>query len=239
MHIGRYFKLDIYLDWSIGILMGLFSMSFYSSVIKSFPETNSLYAHLLGGSLAILILLSIFAHELGHVLTGRRYGIEFKSIRFFIFGGAATMANQPPTPKSEFFMALAGPIVSLALALVGYTILPFITGGPEAALVNNLSHLNLVLGIFNMLPIFPMDGGRCLRALVWHKTGSFKKGTLLAGRTGKYAGQGLMACGVLMALGVPVPYFGAGVFGGLWIGMIGWMISGWAAREVEYAVTQR
>lgn len=233
MHIGRYFNLDIYLDWSVAILMLLLSMSFASSASTVFPETNSVLVTLSSILFAGLILFSIFAHEMSHIIAGRQFGVGFSSIRFFIFGGQAGMTTLPPTPKSEFVMAIAGPLMSLALAAVGYLIYYLMPFGLWAKLIYNLSHLNLVLGIFNMLPMFPTDGGRCLRAIVWHRSGSFVKGTSVASSVGRFGGHAFIACGVLMALGVSVPYFGSGIGNGIWIGVLGWLISSWADQEMK------
>lgn len=147
------------------------------------------------------ILLSIVFHELTHSLVARRLGVEVRGITLFIFGGVAEMEAEPPRPGVEFPMAVAGPIASLLLAgvfqlferLAGAWALPVSVG----AVAHYLSVLNLVLAAFNLVPAFPLDGGRMLRAVLWHATGDLSRATRVASRIGSGFGIALMVLGGL------------------------------------------
>ena len=147
---------------------------------------------------------SLIVHELAHSLVARAYGIELRSITLFIFGGAAQIENEPTTPRTEFLMAIAGPIASLALAAMFGAIHQ--TGAwadwpqPIVALARYLGLLNLVLGLFNLAPAFPLDGGRILRSALWARSGDLRAATQSAARAGAIFGAGLMGLGFLTLL---------------------------------------
>lgn len=149
----------------------------------------------------MLFFLSVLAHELGHSLVSARLGMPAPSITLFIFGGIAQLSREPKRPRDEFLIAGAGPLVSLVLGL-GFSALswagPGSVGVPLAALGKWLGLVNLGLGLFNLLPVFPLDGGRILRALVWARSHSFCTATIVAGGTGQVLAFGLIAWGIWM-----------------------------------------
>src|SRR5690606_29456747 len=138
----------------------------------------------------------IIIHEFCHSLVGRKYGLPISSIRLFIFGGIAEMRDEPPTPKSEFLMAAAGPLSSFVLAGIFAAITAWAkqAGGPIflIAIFGYLATINLILAIFNLLPGFPLDGGRILRAALWARKKDLKAATRTASRFGSGLGIGLM-----------------------------------------------
>ena len=150
-----------------------------------------------------------------------------------------------PSAKGEFFIAIAGPVVSVALGvLLGLTsvvtIYAFRDTMPGFALfsfrvLSVLSAVNISLGIFNMIPAFPLDGGRVLRSAVWKYTGSYLKATEIAAKTGFIFGAGLVGCGALMVMGTNVPMFGVGVSDGIWLAVIGLLVIMMAKNEVKGA----
>lgn len=177
----------------------------------------------LGALTSILFFASVLAHELGHAWVALRSGIAVKSITLFIFGGAAHIASEPKSAGAEFRIALAGPAVSLGLAGLfgGLFVLdqavPFL-----AAPSIYLARINLMLALFNMIPGFPLDGGRVLRALVWRYTGNLLKATRVASISGQVVAFIFMGLGALSLLQ-------GQVFNGLWLGLIGWFLQNAAA----------
>jgi len=179
-------------------------------------------------SMAVLgaagLFLSIILHEMSHSLVARRYGLKISGITLFIFGGVAEMTEEPPAPRTEFLMAIAGPIASLALAAI-FALAAGLVGGKATAfgvVLGYLALINLVLAIFNMVPAFPLDGGRALRAVLWGWKGDMRWATRITASMGFTFGLFLMALG-LMSL------FGGNVISGLWWGLIGLFLAG-AAR---------
>lgn len=190
------------------------------------------------------LLFSIIFHEFSHSLVARRYGLPIRGITLFLFGGVAEMQEESENPKVEFLMAIAGPIASflLAAAFHGVTVLAEAQGVPQpvVGVTRYLVFLNLILAIFNMIPAFPLDGGRVLRAALWRWKGDFRWATRIATRVGSTFALVLMGLGILSALG-------GNFVGGLWWFLIGLFLramaaSAWhqlASREVLKGVPVR
>lgn len=179
--------------------------------------------------LALVAMIGLFAslilHELAHALIARRYGIDTKGITLFLFGGVAELSDEPKSAGSEFWIAVAGPAMSIALAgifaLTGAVITtvsePGGTDGLLALLVGYLSAVNVILAVFNLIPAFPLDGGRVLRAWLWHRTGDMLEATRRASVAGEILAYGLMGLGLFAALS------GGGI-GGIWLVLIGFFV---------------
>jgi Zn-dependent protease/CBS domain-containing protein len=167
---------------------------------------------------------SIILHELAHSVVAKAFGMPIRSITLFIFGGVAELEEEPATPQSEFLMAIAGPLMSVALS-GAFALLSGAAAAAEplSAVFAYLSLLNIVLAVFNMIPAFPMDGGRALRAAVWGFTGDFARATRAAAAAGQGFGWVLMGLGALFALS-------GQLIGGLWWVLIGAFVQG-AARS--------
>lgn len=150
---------------------------------------------------AVGVLFSIVFHELSHSLVARRFGLNIRGITLFIFGGVAEMEAEPARPQVEFLMAVAGPVSSLLLggAFLALEWLALASAWPVAVggVAHQLGVLNLVLAVFNLVPAFPLDGGRMLRAVLWHSSGDLRRATLVASRIGSGFGIGLMVLGGL------------------------------------------
>jgi Zn-dependent protease/CBS domain-containing protein len=179
---------------------------------------------------ALGLFASIVVHEFSHSIVARRNGLPMKGITLFVFGGVAEMESEPPDPKTEFLMAVAGPLASLALGAVFYVI------GAAAAtslplevvtVLNYLAQINWLLAIFNMIPAFPLDGGRVLRALLWQRSGNLVSATRTAAFAGSIFGALLMAGGLLQ------------LFYGNFIGAVWWFLLGMFLRSVSAASYQR
>jgi len=229
----RLFGIIVYLHWSLLIFVAMIAIQ----------EANRLswWQGIVAGSiLAIVLFSSVLFHEFAHSLVGRRYGVGFSQITLFVFGGAAKMDNEVRKPWSEFIMAAAGPAASFVLYLVcrAVAVAGVLIGGQDInphigvilSVIRQVGELNLLLAGFNMIPAFPMDGGRLLRATLWHFKG-FKKATRWASYTGSIFGWTLIGCGALMCFGITVPVFGTGMVSGVWIAFMGWLINSMANRE--------
>ena len=180
----------------------------------------------MGTVTALLLFLSVLLHELGHSHVALRYRVPISEITLFIFGGMAQMRREPPGPRAEFLIAIAGPIVSLALAGVLFSFVSVSSSmqGPEGLVVLGglLGSINLSLGVFNMIPGFPLDGGRVLRAGLWAWSGDFYQATRSASLIGQGFGLALGLLGAGLVLGALSGLVGGPVAGnGGWILLIG------------------
>ncbi len=184
---------------------------------------------------SLLFFASVVAHELAHSLVGRANGIPVKSITLFIFGGISLMTREATKAKDELLMAGAGPACSLALSGL-FGLLWLFTQGvvePLAAMALWLAYVNLMLAVFNLIPGFPLDGGRVLRSLLWRITGNYRRSTQVATRIGQGVGYLFILCGILIFFLRP---FGLNWFSGLWLVFIGWFLE--TAASVSYRQAQ-
>ena len=171
---------------------------------------------LVSALLVVLFFISVLAHELSHSLLARRIGIPVHSITLFIFGGVSRLGRQPGRPLTEFSVAVVGPAASLLLSAV-FGGAWYLLGAPNSVLgvvLFVLAWTNLVLGGFNMLPGYPLDGGRVLRSAIWGVTGSYRRGTAVAIRAGQAIGGATVVLGIVAAV-LRSPLDGA------WIAVVG------------------
>ncbi len=208
----------------------IFMLLTFSLAVGYFPQEyedlSPAVAWLLGGVTSVLFFGSVLAHELAHAWVALRNGIPVRSITLFIFGGVAQIEREPHTPGAEFRIAIAGPIMSLALA--GGFFALYQIDQPVATLAAPsiyLARINFLLGLFNMIPGFPLDGGRVLRAIVWKLTGNMRRATRIAGSVGQVVAFGFMSWGALTLLT-------GSLFNGLWIMFIGWFLQNAAMNVV-------
>jgi len=185
---------------------------------------------------AIGLFMSIVFHELSHSLIARREGIKIKGITLFIFGGVAEMESEPPSAGAEFRMAIAGPIASAFLSLVFYAVFRFseLAQWPNSfqAVVHYLSWINGILAVFNMVPAFPLDGGRAFRAALWAWKGDLRAATKMAAHLGAFFAVFLMILGV-------VNLFSGNIIGGLWWLLIGLFLKNAAGASYLQVMTKR
>lgn len=188
----------------------------------------------MGAAGAVGILFSIVFHELSHSLVGRLYGLQIGGITLFVFGGVAEMRQEPKDAKTEFLMAGAGPLSSLVLAGVFHVIELAATGWPDpvTGVIHYLAVINVVLAVFNLVPAYPLDGGRMLRAALWHWRGDVREATRLASRGGEFFGIMLMVFGFLSV-------FTGNLIGGLWMFLIGGFVRGAARASYQQLVMRR
>lgn len=183
---------------------------------------------LIGAATSLLFFASVLLHELAHSLVALKLGEEVRSITLFILGGVAEIKDEPRRPSREFYMALVGPLSSLGIALVFLGLWYWLReiSQPLAALCRYLALINLILAVFNLIPGFPMDGGRILRAIIWKITGNLRKATRIASIIGQVIAFLLILFGIWQIL---IGFF----FNGIWIALIGWFIHSAAARGYQ------
>jgi len=185
--------------------------------------------------LSVVAMLGLFGslilHELAHSLVARRYGLGVGGITLFLFGGVAQLEDEPKSAASEFWIAIAGPAMSFALA-GAFGLLAVAAGGGVAGMVlSYLASINLILAVFNLVPAFPLDGGRVLRAWLWNRSGDVLEATRKASTAGVVFALALMALGLFSVLS------GGGV-GGIWMGLIGLFVLNASRGTYQHLVTQ-
>ena len=189
LRVGNLFGIPFYVNPSWFLVLGLVTFSYGSGLAAQFPELPVAMSWFLGLLTALLLFGSVLAHELGHSFVALRQGIGVKSITLFLFGGVAHLERESKTPAGAFWVAIAGPLVSLAIAM-GTTIVSVTTpvSGSFAAILGVLASVNLALAFFNLIPGLPLDGGNILKAIVWKLTGNPYRGIEFAGRVGQAFG---------------------------------------------------
>ncbi len=222
---GRIFGIDIRIHWSwlaiFFLLLWWLAEGFYDND-DWYPQWTAAERWLASGITTVLFFVSILLHELSHSLVARRLGLPVHSITLFIFGGVSSLTEEPQTASVEFKMAIVGPLMSFALGIIaGVIYYAFHLNGLGTAVPGAIAlylwFINIAVGIFNMLPGYPLDGGRVLRASLWARTGSMLRATRWASRVGTIIAFGLMALGVISALA-------GNVLGGVWFVVIGWFL---------------
>jgi Zn-dependent protease/predicted transcriptional regulator len=209
----------------------------YSLAIGAFPQNYPGWATsqywIVAAATAALFFGSVLAHELSHALVARRFGLKVEGITLFIFGGVTTIDSESRTPREEALIAIAGPATSIGIGLALLAI-DMAVGQPQiGALVGWLGFINLALGAFNLIPGFPMDGGRVLRALLWRLRGD----RLVATRSAAAVGRALAY--LLIGIGVFIALQPGGVFNGIWLALIGWFLSNAAETTAVQAGVER
>lgn len=202
---------------------------------QSYPGWDTITYWITGVIAALMLFISVLLHELAHSLVARRRGIPVNSITLFILGGVSNLEEEPEKPSIEFFMAIVGPGTSLVLALVFWvlSLLPADATSPLTAVLGYLAIVNLILGVFNLLPGFPLDGGRVLRSIIWGSTGSLARATNIAARIGQFIGWALIFVGIFLI-------FWVSLFTGLWMVFIGWFLNHAAdSNRKELAMRER
>lgn len=229
--LGSVFGFEIRIDYSWFVIAFLILWSLSAGVFPGRLPDLEPPAYLAMGLVGMLLFFaSLLAHELSHSLVARRRGVEVEGITLFVFGGMAHTRSEAESPDDELAIAGVGPLSSLVLAAAfwGFAWLGQGAGWPLAATVvaEYLALINLVLAVFNLLPGFPLDGGRLFRALVWKQTGDLTRATRLASQGGKILGYVLMGLGALQTLA-------GAVVGGLWLVFIGWFLRTAALMSFE------
>ena len=216
--LGRVFGIQISIHPSWFLILALITASLATGFLPAaFEGTPALY-WAVAGAASLLLFGSVLLHELAHSLVARAQGIRVRGITLFLLGGVSSVEDEPATPGREVMVAGVGPLTSLVL---GGALIVIASAVQTSSVLNvilvYLGSVNLVLGVFNLLPGLPLDGGRVLRALLWARWRDRERATAGAAEVGRWLGYALIAWGVLLALG-------GGLVGGLWIGFVGWTL---------------
>ena len=210
--------IEINVSWIIVLVLLTWSLAtgWFSALYPGWSTATYWLVSLIS---ALLLFVSVLLHELAHSLVARRRGLSVHSITLFIFGGVSNIEQEPTSPGIEFQMAFVGPIVSLLIAGIAYLLSLPLRGvnSPITAILTYLAATNVLLGIFNLIPGFPLDGGRVLRSIIWKVTGSLQKATRAAAIIGQVIAFLFILWGIWQ-------FFGGNVLNGFWIGFIGWFL---------------
>ncbi len=233
-HLFTLYGFEVKLDLSWLLLALLISWSLGAGWFPArYPELSVHAYAWMGISVAVGVFFSIVFHEFSHSMVARHYGLPIRGITLFIFGGVAEMESEPPDPKTEFLMAIAGPISSFLLAALLWLGASFAQGIalPDAVVgvLSTLAIVNFTVAVFNLAPAFPLDGGRVLRAALWHWRRDLREATFVASRIGRGFGLALMILGV-------IAFVGGNLIGGMWWFLIGIFVRGAAGSSYQQLV---
>jgi Zn-dependent protease/CBS domain-containing protein len=233
----RLFGFQIRADLTWLLLAALITWSLGAGYFPSVHPELSAQSHWIMGVAGMLgLFLSLILHECSHALVARTYGLPIYNITLFLFGGVAELTREPETAKSEFLVAIAGPLASFAIGAICWLAagaadglgLPVAAG----AVLSYLAAINVVLAVFNLVPAFPLDGGRMLRAVLWARRGNIAEATRSSARAGDIFGWLLIGLGVLQA-------FTGNVVGGIWMLIIGMFLRGAAGASLQQTLARQ
>jgi Zn-dependent protease/CBS domain-containing protein len=251
--VGRLFGIDIFIDWSWLLIFLLVTWNLLAMFGSLHPDWGLGLSLAVAVGASLLFFASVLAHEMAHSLMARAQGVPVRNIVLFLFGGVSNIEREPPSPRAEFLITIVGPITSVllgflfigaAIALIG-PVEPGIMADPAqliarldplTTLLFWLGPINILLGIFNMIPGFPLDGGRILRSILWAVTDDLRRATRWASRVGQLVAWLLIFTGIAMVFGIQVPIFGTGLIGGLWLAFIGWFLNSAAIQSYQQVV---
>jgi Zn-dependent protease/predicted transcriptional regulator len=222
--LGRIFGVAIGLHYSWIIIALLVTLSLRAQFAMEHPNWNGSTTWSIAIITGLLFFVSILLHELSHAAVAKLRGIPVRAITLFALGGVAQIEKDAADAKSEFWMGIIGPISSIVIGVVCLAVAWLLgwnfsgePNSPPSAMFMWLGYINIALAVFNMIPGFPLDGGRVLRAVVWWITGDANRSTRIASRVGQLVALGFIMLGILR-------FFSGAGFGGLWIAFIGWFL---------------
>ena len=231
LSLGRIFGIHVGLNWSLLVVAALIAWSLATGILpQSAPgETSSAY-WIAGLISAVVFLASLLAHELAHSVVATRRGVRVEGITLWLFGGVSRFSTETNSPGAQALITFVGPLTSLVLGAVFYIVSVAVGGGAHPGLVpvtlSWLGYINITLGVFNLVPAFPLDGGRLLQSLIWLRTGDRLRATRIAARIGMGFAY------LLIAYGLATFVFAGSLIGGLWSVFLGWFLLS-AARSEE------
>lgn len=252
--LGKVFNINIQIDWSWLLIFGLVSWS----LAASFRQIHADWTPVMQWGMALLaaglFFLSVLAHELAHSLVARAQGVPVRNITLFMFGGVSNIQKEPASPMNEFLVAIVGPLTSFILGGIflllgsGGLALSNATAtnmnnllaqiGPANTIFLWLGSVNILVGAFNLIPGFPLDGGRVVRSILWGITRDLKKATRWASWLGQAVAWLLILAGMSMLFGAQIPVLGSGFINGLWLIFIGWFLQNAAVQSYRRVVIQ-
>jgi Zn-dependent protease/predicted transcriptional regulator len=249
--IGRVFGIEIDIDWSWLFIFFLIVWDLGTVFDQLHPKWAGGLVWSAAIAAALLFFVSVLLHELAHSLVAQSQGVPVRSITLFLFGGVSDIQREPPSPRAEFLITIVGPLTSLfigvtLLLLAGVSASPIdaMTGSTSSmsglSLLSTillwLGSINILLAVFNMIPGFPLDGGRVLRSILWAITGNLRRATQMASQIGQIIAWLFIIAGIMMVFGYDIPFLGTGLINGLWIAFIGWFLNSAALQSYRQVV---
>ena len=233
LRLGKVAGVPVAIHWSVLVIAVLLAWGLADGVLPQTAPGHAAATYWLAGAVGTLLLLaSLLAHELAHSVVARRYGVAVESLTLWLFGGVASLGGEPPSPRADFRIAAVGPATSLALGcgfvLVAFGLDGLGVGSVVVSVAVWLGTINLLLGVFNLVPGAPLDGGRILRAVLWTRLGDRDRAAEVATNAGQVVGYALVALGIVSVIA------GDSV-SGLWLVLIGWFVM--AAARAEHDAT--
>lgn len=236
LNLFRIFGIQIRLDYSWFFIFFLLLWSFSAGYLPSLhPGESTGYYWITGLGAVLLFFASLLLHELAHSFVAKAYGMDVPAITLFLFGGVSELRQDPDKPAREFQVAIVGPLMSFALAGIFWGIHAAMPEGAAPLALTAVAYLawiNLALGVFNLLPGYPLDGGRVLRSILWWRTGSLARATRVAADVGKALAVGIMILG-----GIEI--FMGTLIGGLWLVFIGMFLRSGAEASYQNLIVRR
>ncbi len=229
--LGRIAGIHVGFNWSLLVVAALIAWSLATSLLPSASPGQTSGAYWGAGVIsAFVFLASLLAHELAHSVVAMRRGVKVEGITLWLFGGVSRFSSDTNSPGTQALFTFVGPLTSLALGAVFYLVSVAVGNGPHpglvAATLSWLGYINISLGVFNLVPAFPLDGGRLLQSLIWLRTGDRLRATRIAARIGMGFAY------LLIAYGLATFLFAGSLVGGVWSVFLGWFLLG-AARSEE------
>ncbi len=246
LRIGQIFGIEIDIDWSWLFIFFLIAWNLGTVFGQLHPEWGGALVWFTAVAAALLFFVSVLLHELAHSLVALSQGVPVSSITLFLFGGVSDIQREPPSPRAEFLITIVGPITSFVIGLVllllaGVSANPVDTmAGSSNALIGLspqatgllwLGSINILLAVFNLIPGFPLDGGRVLRSILWAITGDLRRATRWASGAGQIVAWLFIFAGIMMVFGAQIPLLGSGLINGLWLAFIGWFLNSAALQS--------
>jgi len=247
LHLGKLFGIDIRIDRSWLVIFVLLTWNLSSVFSGLHPDWPPVEAVAIALAASLVFFGCVLFHELAHSLVAMRYKLRVRSITLFLFGGVSNIEQEPASPRVEFLTAIAGPAASIVLGIGFFALALAITAlsledaptawnglarlGPAVTLFAWLGPVNIAIGVFNLIPAFPLDGGRVLRSILWAVSGNLRTSTRRVATIGQLFGWLFILTGIAMTFGAHVVFFGTGLASGLWLALIGWFLHGAATQS--------
>ena len=236
IRLGKVFGIEIGLNWSLLFVFALVAWSLAVSILPQAVPDQSTAAYWITGLIGAIVFYGcLLAHELSHSVVARRNGVQVSEITLWLFGGVSKLAGEPRSAGVEALITIVGPLASIVLAVVAFVLALLVSAAGASPLVSNLlvwlAVLNLSLGVFNLIPAFPLDGGRLLSTFFWWRSGTRQRGVHIAVQVGRIFAFGMIAIGVLLL-------FRGDRFNGIWLAFLGWFLLSAGSAEESSTVTK-
>ncbi len=228
VRVGKIYGIPLTFDFSWFVILFFLTWILSESYFpKEYKGWETAWYWIIGGTTSVLFFLSVLLHEIGHSIVAKKFNYNVRQIKLFVFGGISEISQEPKKASEEFLISVAGPVVTFVLAGIFYVLSYFSKSDVYLyALFHYLMVINLILGFFNLIPGFPLDGGRIFRAIVWGIKKDFKQATFISASVGRVFGFIFIAIGFLEIM--------AGLWvDGLWIAFVGWFLESAAFAQIQ------